>query len=144
MILKTLAIVTGFIGGLAGMTKTFASDKKKSKHPTRKKLDFASLLNKQRIVDSLTAIDILNYFKAATVEGEWLIAKPTEKIATKFGIANLPAQIDPEKNFLLLICNRSGKILTASLISFGEYDEGLKKLLPFGTEDFVVIDKGDV
>lgn len=142
MISKKFAMIVG--GVVGGLTALLGNKTKRGKSSRRRvpetAIDFVELLNEQRTVDNLTAADILNHFDAADVSGDRIVAKPTKKIAEKFGIANLPPEIDTERNLFLLVVR--GKILSATLISFGEIDAGLKKLLPFGSSDFVFIDKG--
>ncbi|MBE8952141.1 MAG: hypothetical protein SR1Q7_03220 [Quinella sp. 1Q7] len=135
-------LAVAVIGGLVGFAK-FKHDSAKRRTPL-KTVDFGELVENQLVVDTLTATEIVNGFKSAEVSGEWIIAKPTAKVAKRFGLTNLPAQVDAEKNFLQLVTTQRGEILKASLISFSALDENLAKILPFGQEDFVFIDKSRV
>lgn len=135
-------LAVAVIGGLVGFAK-FKHDSAKRRTPL-KAVDFGELVENQLVVDTLTATEIVNGFKSAEVSGEWIIAKPTAKVAKRFGLTNLPAQVDAEKNFLQLVTTQRGEILKASLISFSALDENLAKILPFGQEDFVFIDKSRV
>lgn len=138
-------LLAALIGGAAGFAKVKNSAKKtRTVKRVRTKINFEDLLNEQRTFDVLTAVKILEYFQENKILGEWVIAKPTKNIADKFGIENIPDQIDTEKNFFQLVTDKTGKVLKASLVSFGEIDENLKKLLPFGTKNFVVIDRGGI
>lgn len=141
MVFQTAALAA-VLGGVAGVAKAVTSSSKGVKGSDKKRVNFEDLLREQRTVDRADASEILKTFNALETQGEWIIAKPTKKVAEQFGIINLPPQIDPEKNLLQLVTNKRGDILKSSLISFGELDEGLKKILPFGTKDFVLIEKG--
>ena len=141
MVFQTAA-VAAVLGGLAGVAKAVTASSKDSKRSNKKLVNFEDLLREQRTVDRADASEILKNFHALETQGEWIIAKPTKKVAKQFGITNLPPQIDPERNLLQLVTDKRGDILKGMLISFGELDEGLKKILPFGTKDFVLIEKG--
>lgn len=137
----TIAVIAAAVGGVAGLAKNCLSSDKTSRRP-RKLMNFEKMLDDQQSVDTVTGADVLSRFNSMNVDGQWVIAKPTRRIAEKFGIDNLPPQIEPEKNFFLLVVDNRANISAALMISFAEVDERLKKLLPFGAEDFVVIDRG--
>lgn len=129
LVLKTIAVIGGFLAGAYILEKVLPGRKKGE---DEKKLSFKEFSQEQKYYDVLGGQDVTQWFREKSKEISqpiMMLMKPTKENLRKTQIMDAPEDLDENTNLLQLVMEENGKTRYGRLISFSRCSDLVKENL---------------